>query len=279
MPSEDLLIGFSRRRHEKRADGDPRLDEGGSAPSRCQLTRRRARLARRASRHCADHESLTSSSRSRQRQGPGPSVPIKPFMTLLIPAVSAYRVGQDTGLVLLLLALLACLLRAFRVLPHNHSVAAARAGATRLGPPAAAAAAGSVAPPDFAPAATAPQSTHGESSRRSFSVEWRFGAAALVLAALLIGSVVRMTGTHPTPWDSGIGAQIKAGFIAGCSQTGKSAAHCGCVFSHVTARAPYNTPNGFEGLATNLGEFVRTRDVRVLPKGYVDAILACRTTA
>jgi hypothetical protein len=110
-------------------------------------------------------------------------------------------------------------------------------------------------------------------------IEWRFAAAALVLAAMLVASAVRMTGTRHTPWDSGMGAQMKAGFIAGCSQTGKSTAHCGCLFSHLTARVPYNTPDGFEGLATNLGEFVRTGDVRVLPQGYVDAIMACRTTA
>ena len=204
-------------------------------------------------------------------------MPIKPFMTLLIGAASAYRVGQDAGVVFLPLALIWCARRAFRVLPRRPMAAAGGAA-----PPIRAVApivASSVAPPDFAPAATAPHGTHEEARSRSVGIEWRYGAAALVVAVLLTASVLRMTGTHQTPWDTGIGAQIKAGFIAGCSQNGQSTAHCGCVFSRVTARAPFNTPSGFEGVVSNLGEFVRTRDVRALPKGYVDAVMACRTTA
>jgi hypothetical protein len=95
---------------------------------------------------------------------------------------------------------------------------------------------------------------------------------------LLAATAMRTTGAHDSPWETGIGAKMKAGFIVGCTNTEANAAHCGCVFSRLTAHPPYNTPDGFANLATNEQEFERTHDVNALPQAYIDAVGACRTT-
>ena len=77
-------------------------------------------------------------------------------------------------------------------------------------------------------------------------------------------------------WSDAKGAEVRAGFLAGCSQSVQSReAICECVFSRISALPDYNTPRSFETLAASLASFQQTHQISSLPAAMVSAIRSC----
>jgi hypothetical protein len=77
-------------------------------------------------------------------------------------------------------------------------------------------------------------------------------------------------------WSTNEGLNMRAGFIAGCSNRLLSrVATCECVFARISTIPPYNTPSGFAGLITIVRRFTETRDLSVLPPAIVSGIRSC----
>jgi hypothetical protein len=98
--------------------------------------------------------------------------------------------------------------------------------------------------------------------------------AAAVVAALLVGGVLRAGGDDA--WASGEGAQLRAGFIAGCENSAGSLVDCGCVFTELSSAPPYDTPAGFATLADPVRQAAQTGDLSLIPQPYIAAATACR---
>jgi hypothetical protein len=107
--------------------------------------------------------------------------------------------------------------------------------------------------------------------RRGAFTDW---LAAAVVAVLLAGAVLRAGGDDA--WASGEGAQLRAGFIAGCENSAASIVDCGCVFAELTSAAPYDTPAGFATLVGPVRQAQQTGDPSVIPQPYIAAANACR---
>ena len=107
-------------------------------------------------------------------------------------------------------------------------------------------------------------------------------AATLLSLAVIIpvlhGRQTRQPGTNGATgsWSSQQGAEIRAGFIAGCGHGLASKQRiCECLFDRVAASPPYNTPAGFEGLAPAMRRFEETRDVSLIPQPLLSAARTC----
>ena len=114
---------------------------------------------------------------------------------------------------------------------------------------------------------------------RSAHARWTDGIALLVVAGLLIGNIVRMSGGNDSgsdPWTSGQGAQMKAGFLDGCQATSATFVDCGCAFEHMTSSPPYDTPSGLATLAGPVQVAQQTGNPRDIPDVLVSAMQACQ---
>lgn len=203
----------------------------------------------------------------------------KVVMELLVAVSSSYRIGEYTGMVLLLVALVYCIARAFHILPRASTTATGRTLVSIPTQPTSQVSS-SVAPPGVSPPSAA--FTHQPipvSPASRPSVRWSYLVAAFVLAVVLVVGVLRTTHANSGPWDTATGAQVKTGFIDGCTQSGQSAARCGCLFSQLTAQPAYSTPAGFESLAITMRKFLSTHDPRWLPDNYQAIVAACRSVA
>jgi hypothetical protein len=113
---------------------------------------------------------------------------------------------------------------------------------------------------------------------RSAQARWTDGIAVLVVAGLLIGNTVRMSGGDDSgsdPWRSGQGAQMKAGFIDGCQATSATFVDCGCAFEHLTSSPPYDTPSGLATLVGPVRVAQQTGNPRDIPDVLVSAMQSC----
>jgi hypothetical protein len=101
----------------------------------------------------------------------------------------------------------------------------------------------------------------------------------VVLAtAFLASSISRglLDGGPSSPWSTGEGANLRAGFIAGCSKGVSSRARtCQCVFARLSSAPPYDTPKGFALLNADLRSFEQTRDTSTLPAVLFSSVRSC----
>src|SRR4051812_46406488 len=90
--------------------------------------------------------------------------------------------------------------------------------------------------------------------------------AALVVAALLAGSVIGLSGEDaPDTWETQQGVEMRAGFIAGCNNSSGAAVDCGCAFDHITSDSSFDTPEKFATLAGPVAAAQRSQDPADLP--------------
>jgi hypothetical protein len=108
-------------------------------------------------------------------------------------------------------------------------------------------------------------------ARKRAVTDW---IAAAAVAVLLAGALLRAGGDDA--WASGEGAQLRAGFIAGCESSAGSIVDCGCVFTELTSAAPYDTPAGFATLHGPVSQAQQTGDLSLIPQPYIAAANACR---
>jgi hypothetical protein len=103
--------------------------------------------------------------------------------------------------------------------------------------------------------------------------------AALVCCVLLIGALVPFAGRVGSdgPWDTPEGRLLRGSFVAGCKQSQNGLVDCDCVFEHMTASPPGDTPAGFVMLSNAINVAVSRRDVRLVPPQVRDALLGCQT--
>ena len=107
--------------------------------------------------------------------------------------------------------------------------------------------------------------------RKGAVTDW---IAAAVVAVLLAGALLRAGGDDA--WASGEGAQLRAGFIAGCEHSAASIVDCGCVFTELTSAPPYDTPAGFATLEDPIRQAQQTGDLSLIPQPYIAAANTCR---
>lgn len=201
----------------------------------------------------------------------------------LVAVSSSYQVGEYTGMALLVVGIVYCILRALWILPRTSQAATVTAPIpTRMhpSPPLAS----SLAPPGFSPTPPGVTPTPGDFAHQSMAasrppVRWGYVVTALVLAVAFTFSVARMSHTSTSQWDSPAGAQAKAGFLAGCTQGGGSATQCGCLFSQLIAQPEYSTLSGFASLKVTLREYLETRNPIYLPHNYAVMAATCRNVA
>jgi hypothetical protein len=80
-------------------------------------------------------------------------------------------------------------------------------------------------------------------------------------------------------WSTAEGRELRAGFIAGCSQgVASRQPTCECVFRNLTRTAAYATPAGFMTLQGTLQEFEHTKQAQ-LPAELTVAIRRCAPSA
>ncbi len=107
-------------------------------------------------------------------------------------------------------------------------------------------------------------------------------AVAVVLAGAYIVSGIShglLDSGKPSPWSTSEGANVRAGFIAGCGKGDPSRERtCECVFAKLSSTPPYDTPAGFEQLGATLAAVERTRDVSALPPALLSGIRSCSTS-
>ena len=224
----------------------------------------------------------SSSRRPRVSTGPRsdsripPHGPMTVAMELLAAISTSYAIGQVTGLVVLAVVFGWLALRACGALPRNGGQVPPALSASSSAP------VGSIAPPGHVPSpasaiAASPAPPTVGRARRGRTTD---AVAALVAAALLLGGIIHATSGRgsSSPWASGEGLNEKAGFMAGCGQTAHGLVDCGCVFSYITSRSPYDTPAGFTALAPAVERFNATRDPGTLPTVYLGAIRTCIRT-
>lgn len=130
--------------------------------------------------------------------------------------------------------------------------------------------------------------TTGFGSRAGGLLNRSIVVAAVVIAAgyLAYGAKEGMfesgagAGTQQA-WSTQEGVNLKAGFIAGCSQNQEARDRiCECVFNRIASAAPYDTPAGFEAnLLPAVRRFQETRQPSTLPVAYVSAARSCASAA
>jgi hypothetical protein len=191
-------------------------------------------------------------------------------MTWAMATMTAYRVGQLAGVVTLGLLVAFVVLRLVGVAPRRARVASRPASAWAPATALAAPAAGGETV-SFDGLRLAPQ----QRSNKAFI------AAMVVVGALIVAFVsgVIKLPDHSTVWSHGRGAEVKAGFLASCRLSPVRTVDCDCAFDHITATAPYNTPNGFMTLEGPVRRFMSTRDLNQLPAIYVSAATSCLRTS
>lgn len=100
---------------------------------------------------------------------------------------------------------------------------------------------------------------------------------AFVCAALLTGAIVRdVSHKDANVWDTTQGRQMHAGFVAGCQQTSHGTMDCECLFEHLTAGPPGDTPSGFTMLGQSIEYAAQRRDWTLMRPEARAALLACR---
>lgn len=114
-------------------------------------------------------------------------------------------------------------------------------------------------------------------SPRAVGIRWRYAIGALLAGVLLVVGIVQITGGGATdPWATAEGANMRAGFLNGCGQSAGNLVDCQCVFAHVTSRPPFNTPQGFASLGSDVLAYERTGDRVAIPAVYISSLRACR---
>jgi hypothetical protein len=102
------------------------------------------------------------------------------------------------------------------------------------------------------------------------------GIAALVVAALLIGGIARASGDDGgSSWKSDKGTELRAGFLAGCTDTSGAPSYCQCLFDRLVGQASYDTPDEFAALERPVTAAVESGDPADVPPGVVSAIETC----
>jgi hypothetical protein len=201
-------------------------------------------------------------------------------MDLPLAVSTAYRLGEYTALLVLLVVLVWCLRRAIGAPASSQTGPPIDLHVEAPAAPSPFAVGSSVAPPGFVPAPTVTVTTgHAAEppNTGARSVRWPYVVGACVAAALPFGGVVRAAASgSASPWDTPGGAAMKSGFIYGCSRTAGAVVDCKCVFAHLTSQAPYDTPDGFASLAGDVQTFERTGDRAAIPAVYGISINACR---
>ncbi len=186
---------------------------------------------------------------------------------------TAYHVGEVTGLVVVI-GLAAIVIR--------------RALTRGFGGPAAAATpspessfsgllVGSASTPPTSREPLAARSTSGPGTRNLLIV-----AVAVILATAYVASSISrglLDSGSTGPWSTGEGANLKAGFIAGCGKGVVSRTQtCECVFARLSSMPPYNTLSGFEQLGAALRAFEQTRDRSTLPVALLSSVRGCSSS-
>lgn len=199
-------------------------------------------------------------------------------MELVLAASTAYRVGEYTALLALLVLLVWCVRRAINAPLRTAVDGSALARSSAADTPAAT----SVAPPGFAdgPVVTVPSvPTGGPFDAPQRGGRLRYAAGACVAAALFVVGVLGVVNNgSPDPWATQAGIDVKAGFLDGCARTADGVVDCQCAFAHLTSQAPYNTPQGFESLAGAVQTFEQTGNRSAIPAVYLSSLQACRLT-
>src|SRR5207302_2146616 len=99
----------------------------------------------------------------------------------------------------------------------------------------------------------------------------------VVAGALFVVGLKSVLANASNPaWSTNQGVNLRAGFIAGCTNGVSSRqSKCECVFQHVSSVPPYDTPSGFEQLAVALRRAGETRNVAAVPAALIDAGRPC----
>jgi uncharacterized RDD family membrane protein YckC len=114
---------------------------------------------------------------------------------------------------------------------------------------------------------------------------WLLPVATMLTTLASIGFIIAVADNNETlagsqprgAWATVQGVNVKAGFIDGCSGGNSSrVAMCECLFNRVSSSPPYDTPAGFETLATTVERFQRTGNVADLPAVVVEGARDCR---
>jgi hypothetical protein len=107
-------------------------------------------------------------------------------------------------------------------------------------------------------------------------------AVAVILAAAFVASSISrglLDSGSAGPWSTSEGANLKAGFIAGCGKGITSRTQtCECVFTRLSSIPPYNTIGGFEQLEAELHAFEQTRDRSRLPVALLSSVRSCSSS-
>jgi hypothetical protein len=108
--------------------------------------------------------------------------------------------------------------------------------------------------------------------------------AAAVLVVALLGGVFADPGpANPGPaaptasqaWSGADGARVHGAYLASCQSDGGAAAYCACLFSQLSARAPYSTPAAFAALSTALERARSGGDTAAVPVAVTQATQTC----
>jgi hypothetical protein len=112
----------------------------------------------------------------------------------------------------------------------------------------------------------------------------------LVLAVLVAALVVAVLGgafagsSPPAPaathgsslaWTSAQGRQVQSAYLTSCQSAGGGSAYCGCLFSQITAQAPYSTPATFAALSAAVKQDEQSNDLAAIPPAIAQADNTC----
>jgi hypothetical protein len=113
----------------------------------------------------------------------------------------------------------------------------------------------------------------------------------LVLAVLVAALVVALLGgafagsSPPAPgpvthssslaWTSAQGRQVQSAYLTSCQSAGGGSAYCGCLFSQITAQAPYSTPATFAALGAAVKQDEQSNDLAAIPPAITQADNSC----
>jgi hypothetical protein len=112
----------------------------------------------------------------------------------------------------------------------------------------------------------------------------------LVLAVLVVALVVALLGgafagsSPPAPaethgsslaWTSAQGRQVQSAYLTSCQSAGGGSAYCGCLFSQITAQAPYSTPATFAALSAAVKQDEQSNDLAAIPPAIAQADNTC----
>lgn len=94
------------------------------------------------------------------------------------------------------------------------------------------------------------------------------------LAVMVVVNIGRIAG-EAEPWESGRGAEMKAGFLDACQRSSGTVVDCYCAFQVVTTRPPYDTPDGFATLMGPASAAQRSGNPEDVPAVLVTALQSC----